>query len=65
MTFGTGTQAPPGQPPKQLLGTFMGVFLPCICTIFGIIVYMRLGFLVGQAGVPGALLLLCSAFAIA
>jgi amino acid transporter len=54
-----------GAPSKQLLGTFMGVFLPCICTIFGVVVYLRLGFLVGQAGVLGALLLLGAAFLIA
>ena len=64
MTFGTGTQAPPGQPQtasRHVHGRLPSLHLHDI----GIIVYMRLGFLVGQAGVPGALLLLCSAFAIA
>ena len=47
------------------LGTFMGVFLPCVCTIFGVVVYLRMGFLVGQAGIMGALILLAAAFLIA
>ena len=42
----------------------MGVFLPCICTIFGVVIYLRMGFLVGQAGLFGSFLILGAAFTI-
>ncbi|MEX0961966.1 MAG: amino acid permease [Simkaniaceae bacterium] len=32
-------------------GTFSGVFLPSVLTIFGVILYLRMGWIVGQAGV--------------
>ena len=39
-------------------GTFGGVFTPSILTILGVIMYLRAGFVVGQAGIGGALLVL-------
>jgi amino acid transporter len=39
-------------------GTFAGVFTPTILTIFGVIMFMRAGFVVGQAGVAQAMLIL-------
>ncbi len=36
-------------------GTFAGVFTPSILTILGVIMYMRLGWVVGEAGIIAAL----------
>lgn len=46
------------------LGTFSGVFTPSILTILGIILFMRLGYVVGAAGLRQALLILLLANAI-
>ena len=46
------------------LGTFLGVFVPCTCTIFGVVVFLRLGFVVGQAGLYCALLIVLASYAI-
>lgn len=45
-------------------GTFGGVFTPSILTIFGLIMFMRTSYVVGSAGVLGALLILLVAEAI-
>jgi amino acid transporter len=47
------TQASQGQ-----LGTFGGVFTPSILTILGIILFLRLGFVVGEAGLTRALIII-------
>ena len=39
-------------------GTFGGVFTPSILTIFGLIMFMRTNYVVGNAGVTGALVIL-------
>ena len=46
------------------LGTVLGVFVPCTCTIFGVVVFLRLGFVVGQAGLYCALLIVLASYAI-
>jgi len=43
------------------LGTFGGVFTPSILTILGIILFRRLGFVVGSAGLAQALAMLALA----
>ncbi len=43
------------------LGTFAGVFTPSILTILGIILFLRLGFVVGNAGLGRALIILALA----
>lgn len=49
------------RPPQPLqakrFGTFDGVFTPSILTILGVIMYLRLGWVVGNAGLGGALLI--------
>ncbi|MBT8364234.1 MAG: amino acid permease [Deltaproteobacteria bacterium] len=43
---------------KGTLGTFAGVFTPSVLTILGIILFLRLGYVVGNAGLGPALLIL-------
>jgi amino acid transporter len=43
---------------RNRFGTFGGVFTPAILTILGVIMFMRANFVVGQAGVLGALSIL-------
>ncbi len=45
-------------PPTGTLGTFAGVFTPSILTILGIILFLRLGYVVGTAGLARALLII-------
>lgn len=51
-------------PPAGGFGTFGGVFTPCTLTILGVILFLRFGFVVGQAGVWNALLIVIAAKAI-
>jgi amino acid transporter len=46
------------------LGTFAGVFTPSILTILGIILFLRTGFVVGNAGLVGAFVILGIATAV-
>lgn len=39
-------------------GTFGGVFSPTVLTILGVIMYLRLGWVVGNAGVMGAIIII-------
>ena len=45
-----------GKPLKRY-GAFAGVFTPTLLTILGVIMYLRLGWVVGNAGLLGALLI--------
>ena len=40
---------------RPQLGTFLGVFLPTLLTILGVIMYLRFGWMVGQVGVRAAI----------
>ncbi|MEE9166659.1 MAG: amino acid permease [Candidatus Neomarinimicrobiota bacterium] len=42
-------------------GTFQGVFTPTILTILGVIMYLRLGWVVGNAGLAGAVIIILMA----
>ena len=46
------------------LGTFVGVFTPSILTILGIILFLRLGYVVGNGGLRNALLMIGLATAV-
>jgi len=46
--------------PKRF-STFEGVFTPCLLSILGVIMYLRLGFVVGSVGLGGAILIICFA----
>ena len=50
---------------RKKFGTFAGVFTPSILTILGVIMYMRLGWVVGNAGLLGAILIILLAHVIA
>ncbi len=49
---------------KKKFGTFQGVFTPTLLTILGVIMYLREGWVVGNAGVLGALGIIALACAI-
>jgi amino acid transporter len=46
-------------------GTFAGVFTPSLLTILGVIMYMRLGWVVGNAGLIGSIIIILIAHVIA
>ncbi len=48
----------------QKYGTFAGVFTPSLLTILGVIMYMRLGWVVGNAGLIGAIVIIVIAHVI-
>lgn len=49
---------------RKQFGTFGGVFTPTLLTILGVIMFLRLGWVVGNAGVFGSLAIIGGAFAI-
>ena len=46
------------------LGTFLGVFTPSMLTILGVIMYLRFGWVVGNAGLANTILIVVLANAI-
>ena len=51
-------------PRRQTFGTFGGVFVPTLLTILGVIMYLREGWVVGNAGLLGGWLVILLAFGI-
>ncbi len=49
--------------PKKF-GAFAGVYVPTLLTILGVIMYLRLGWVVGNAGILGGLVIILIAFSI-
>lgn len=45
------------------MGTFIGVYLPCVQNILGVILFLRLTWIVGTAGILGsfAIVFMCCA----
>jgi len=43
--------------PAERFGTFLGVYTPSVLTILGLIMYLRFGWVVGNAGLPLTLLI--------
>ncbi|MCA8953458.1 MAG: amino acid permease, partial [Planctomycetes bacterium] len=58
------TESAAASPPAGRLGTFAGVFTPSILTILGIILFLRLGYVVGDAGLLRALAIIALANAV-
>ena len=49
---------------SDLLGTFSGVYRPTVLTILGLMMYVREGWVVGQAGLLGTMLIILLTFVI-
>lgn len=43
---------------KNSFGTFLGVFVPTILMVFGVIIFLRLGWIVGQGGLSTSLIII-------
>lgn len=58
-----GENGAPKPKAKANLGALTGVYLPCIQNIFGVIIFIRMTWMTGTAGVPTyfAIVLLCCA----
>ena len=54
----------PGQKQGYSFGTFKGVFTPSVLTIFGVVMYLRFGWVLGNAGLPATLLIVTLATSI-
>lgn len=55
----TGSAASPNKTGR--FGTFAGVFTPNVLTILGLILFLRIGWVVGQAGLLGAMVIIAIA----
>ncbi len=55
---------PPQNSSQRRFGAFSGVFTPSILTILGVVMYLRFGWIVGNAGLIGALVIVAVAHVI-
>lgn len=55
MTISIAVQGNTNLERKPQLGTFVGVFVPSILMVFGVIIFLRMGWIVGQAGIIATL----------
>ncbi len=61
----SATEKPKLKSPKvKYFGTFQGVFTPTVLTILGVIMYIRHPWVVGNAGIVGAIVIVCVSVAI-
>lgn len=60
-SYGT---APPPADASEKLGTFEGVFIPTTLNVLSILMFLRFGFIIGQAGFLGTVLLLLISYTI-
>jgi amino acid transporter len=60
----SGREFAPSDDTPSRFGTFGGVFTPTVLTILGVIMYLRLGWVVGNAGLLGGFVIILAAFAI-
>jgi amino acid transporter len=56
--------APAVPAPAKKFGTFIGVYIPSVLTILGVMMYLRFGWVVGNTGLPIAALLVLMASSI-
>ena len=57
-TAGNLNLSPIPEPDQNKLSTFNGVFVPVFFSIFGVVLYTRMGWIVGNAGIGAFLLIL-------
>ncbi|XP_041064539.1 solute carrier family 12 member 9 [Carcharodon carcharias] len=50
------------QPPPKKLSTFFGVVIPTLLSMFSVVLFLRLGFVVGQAGLYQSILMFIVAY---
>ena len=64
LTLSTIRQNDSDQLATARFGTFAGVFTPCTLTILGVIMFLRFGYVVGQAGIIWAIVIVAASKAI-
>ena len=59
--FKAKEKAAPIQEGSPKFGVFVGVFVPCLLMLFGVIIFLRLGWIVGQVGLATAIFIITMA----